>query len=122
LAGKKDESRQVLDEALRLTQENQDGYSVSIVHGILALLQLEAGDISEIPVSLRRNVEQYNGIGAEIPALRLLGQVLMEHGASKQERDEGRQILLQALGLAKGLSFGWEVDMINAVLKRNDSL
>ncbi len=121
LAGEKDEARQVLDDALELTKNNQDGYSVALIHGFRALLQLGSGEITEIPVSLRRNVEQYNGIGAEIPARRLLGQALLEHGATKQERDEGHQFLLQGIGLAKDRGFGWEVDLMKAVLERNDS-
>jgi serine/threonine protein kinase len=87
--------------------------------GYLAALQVNSGDAGSGMAALRRlsgEVEALNDPRTVLAVKRLLGGVLLKHGADESAHDEGKQLLLDALELARQKEIVYEISWIEKVI------
>ena len=105
-------------EALKLASEIKEIESTVYASSYLGVLDVIDGDRELGLKRLREALTISEGHMTAVLARRLLGQALLEFSASDADRQQGRNTLMQALGLARRQENEPEIALIQDVLSR----
>jgi len=105
-------------EALKLAVGIEEIESTVYATAYLGILDVIDGDRELGLRRLREAITISEGHMTAVLARRLLGQALLEFSASDADRQQGRNTLMQALGLARRHENGPEIALIQEVLNR----
>jgi TolB-like protein/tRNA A-37 threonylcarbamoyl transferase component Bud32 len=125
LLGCYDSSRHYSEMALTNARMVYDTSMELLASAYLAANAIQSGGSTENIVRLRKvlaDIEKRKDAENAIIAGRLLGQMLVEHGVTEADHRQGRNILQDALSLAKEKELAHEIKRIGTILEKQSAI